>query len=336
MSAIPFVTLDDPQLRRASIRSSPLIRRVVADNPSKFTYLGTGTYIVGDPAAVDVAVIDPGPLLDAPPRRAARRARRASGHGDPRHPLPRRPLAARGAGCASRPARRRSRFGPHATVDDDLDDDADARRATSPTPADADGARSGRGRRRTDRGVDRPRRSSPTCASPTATSPPPVRRWTMRGRAHARATPRTTCASRSTSRARCSPATTSWAGAPPSSRRPTATCAPTSTRCARSQGRADRDLLADPRRAGHRHRGRSSTRSSSTASTARRRCSPPCAAGSTRIPAIVAVLYADVRDELHKPAARSVLAHLVKLVDDGAVAVEGGGRPRLRSVFAPA
>lgn len=41
---------------------SPLIRRVVARNPGPFTYLGTGTYIVGQGA---VAVIDPGPLLDA-------------------------------------------------------------------------------------------------------------------------------------------------------------------------------------------------------------------------------------------------------------------------------
>jgi glyoxylase-like metal-dependent hydrolase (beta-lactamase superfamily II) len=37
---------------------SPLIRRVVADNPGPFTYLGTGTYIVG---RGEVAVIDPGP-----------------------------------------------------------------------------------------------------------------------------------------------------------------------------------------------------------------------------------------------------------------------------------
>lgn len=37
---------------------SPLIRRVVANNPSPFTYLGTGTYIVGHE---EVAVIDPGP-----------------------------------------------------------------------------------------------------------------------------------------------------------------------------------------------------------------------------------------------------------------------------------
>lgn len=46
----------------ASEEVSPLIRRVVADNPSAFTYKGTGTYIVG---RGKVAVIDPGPLLDA-------------------------------------------------------------------------------------------------------------------------------------------------------------------------------------------------------------------------------------------------------------------------------
>jgi glyoxylase-like metal-dependent hydrolase (beta-lactamase superfamily II) len=40
---------------------SPLIRRVVANNPGPFTYLGTGTYIVGQG---EVAVIDPGPALD--------------------------------------------------------------------------------------------------------------------------------------------------------------------------------------------------------------------------------------------------------------------------------
>jgi glyoxylase-like metal-dependent hydrolase (beta-lactamase superfamily II) len=41
---------------------SPLIRRVVANNPGPFTYLGTGTYIVGRGA---VAVIDPGPADQA-------------------------------------------------------------------------------------------------------------------------------------------------------------------------------------------------------------------------------------------------------------------------------
>jgi glyoxylase-like metal-dependent hydrolase (beta-lactamase superfamily II) len=41
---------------------SPLIRRVVAENPSKFTYRGTGTYLIGRGR---VAVIDPGPALDS-------------------------------------------------------------------------------------------------------------------------------------------------------------------------------------------------------------------------------------------------------------------------------
>src|SRR3954447_11290183 len=58
---IPFVRDLDIAYGRVD-QVSPLVRRVVAENPSKFTYLGTGTYIVG---RGDVAVIDPGPLLDA-------------------------------------------------------------------------------------------------------------------------------------------------------------------------------------------------------------------------------------------------------------------------------
>ena len=41
---------------------SPLVRRVVAENPGPFTFRGTGTYIVGHGS---VAVIDPGPPIDA-------------------------------------------------------------------------------------------------------------------------------------------------------------------------------------------------------------------------------------------------------------------------------
>jgi glyoxylase-like metal-dependent hydrolase (beta-lactamase superfamily II) len=39
---------------------APMIRRIVARNPSPFTFKGTGTYVVGNG---DVAVIDPGPDL---------------------------------------------------------------------------------------------------------------------------------------------------------------------------------------------------------------------------------------------------------------------------------
>ncbi len=41
---------------------TPLVRRVIAPNPSAFTFHGTGTYIIG---RGNVAVIDPGPLIDA-------------------------------------------------------------------------------------------------------------------------------------------------------------------------------------------------------------------------------------------------------------------------------
>ena len=56
---IPFVREIDIDYGRCDT-VSPLIRRVTANNPSAFSYLGTGTYIVGKGT---VAVIDPGPLL---------------------------------------------------------------------------------------------------------------------------------------------------------------------------------------------------------------------------------------------------------------------------------
>ena len=54
---IPYVREIDFEYGRCD-QVSPLIRRVIANNPSPFTYVGTGTYIVG---RGEVAVIDPGP-----------------------------------------------------------------------------------------------------------------------------------------------------------------------------------------------------------------------------------------------------------------------------------
>jgi len=58
---IPFVReFDFAWGRRDPV--SPLIQRVVANNPGPFTFTGTGTYIVGrDAPGAGVAVIDPGP-----------------------------------------------------------------------------------------------------------------------------------------------------------------------------------------------------------------------------------------------------------------------------------
>jgi glyoxylase-like metal-dependent hydrolase (beta-lactamase superfamily II) len=65
----PFVRDFDPEPGRVD-PVSPLVRRVLAPNPGRFTFRGTGTYLVGHG---EVAVIDPGPddpthvaaLLDA-------------------------------------------------------------------------------------------------------------------------------------------------------------------------------------------------------------------------------------------------------------------------------
>jgi len=62
---IPFVRTLDFAYGRCD-RVSPLIRRVIADNPGPFTFTGTGTYIIGRAAPGSaVAIIDPGPLDDA-------------------------------------------------------------------------------------------------------------------------------------------------------------------------------------------------------------------------------------------------------------------------------
>jgi glyoxylase-like metal-dependent hydrolase (beta-lactamase superfamily II) len=60
VSAIPFVTLDDPRYGQV-VQVAPNVRRVIANNPSKFTYHGTGTYLIG--SGDHVVVIDPGPDL---------------------------------------------------------------------------------------------------------------------------------------------------------------------------------------------------------------------------------------------------------------------------------
>lgn len=63
MAAIPFVKDISFEYGRAD-RLSPLVRRVICNNPGPFTYTGSGTYIVGRDAG-PLAVIDPGPANDA-------------------------------------------------------------------------------------------------------------------------------------------------------------------------------------------------------------------------------------------------------------------------------
>jgi len=46
-------------------RLTPRVRRLTAPNPGYMTGPGTNSYLVGDDAGGDIAVIDPGPLLDS-------------------------------------------------------------------------------------------------------------------------------------------------------------------------------------------------------------------------------------------------------------------------------
>ena len=62
MAAIPFVPRIDDAPHGVLESMSPLVQRVICPNPSKFTYRGTGTYIIGGDRCV---VIDPGPRIDA-------------------------------------------------------------------------------------------------------------------------------------------------------------------------------------------------------------------------------------------------------------------------------
>ena len=69
MSAPSFETLDDVEYGRGRADRRG-IRRVIAENPSKFTYRGTGTYIVGHG---DVLVVDPGRCSTRTATRSPRR-----------------------------------------------------------------------------------------------------------------------------------------------------------------------------------------------------------------------------------------------------------------------
>lgn len=59
--SIPFVRNYDFEYGRCD-QLSPMVQRVVADNPGPFTYTGTGVFIIG---GANVAVIDPGPTTPA-------------------------------------------------------------------------------------------------------------------------------------------------------------------------------------------------------------------------------------------------------------------------------
>ncbi len=305
MSAIPFVTLDEPRYGMA-VPVSPLIRRVIANNPSKYTYFGTGTYIVG---TGDVAVIDPGPQLDE-----HRDALAAALDGDRVRAIlithchsDHSPLAAWLREESGAPT---IAFGPHGRVElddqfDDPNDDAppaDDVKIEETTDTDfdpdvriADGEVAAMGSGWTLRAVYTPgHTSNHMCYSldeeRSLFTGDHVMGWSTTVVSPPDGDMRAYIDSLRKVMARDDVSLWPTHGAPVTSPKPFLE--------AFLDHRLEREaqVLAAVR------------------------------SGLSDIDAMVKTLYADVREELHKPAARSVLSHLIKLVDDGAVTVDGKGK----------
>ena len=339
MNPIPFVTLAEPRYGEM-VRVSPLVARIIAPNASKFTYHGTGTYVVG--AGTEVAVIDPGPLNDAhrDSLAAALVGRRVTAivvthcHAD--HS----PLAAWLAAETGAPT---VAFGPHPLLDDPDADDlvtAEPEHAGGEAP-DAAGPAAGAA---TDDGAA-PAAGAATVEESTDYAFEPVHRvvdgdiaasgpgWTLRAVHTPGHTSNHMCYALAEEDALFTgDHIMGWS---------TTVIAPPDgdmrayfASLHKVIGRHDGVLLpthgapiTEPGPFLDAFLAHRLDREAQVLGAVR--------GGETSIPAMVKVLYANVREELHKPAGRSVLAHLVKLVDDGLVAVDDTARPTLKAVYRP-
>jgi glyoxylase-like metal-dependent hydrolase (beta-lactamase superfamily II) len=312
VSAIPFVTLADPRYGEV-VQVAPLVRRVIANNPSKFTYHGTGTYIVGEGR---VAVIDPGPNDDA--HRDALTAALAGQevtailvthcHAD--HS----PLAAWMKEHTGAPT---VAHGPHPPRDEDIGEVPELATVSEDEPVKMEEA------------VDLAFTPDVRVADGEVAADGPG--WTLRAVFTPGHTSNHTCfAFEEQSALFTGDHIMGWSttviGPPDGDMRAYLD----SLRKVKERGDATfwpthGAPVTDPAPFIDAFIAHRLDREARVLAALR--------AGESRIGPIVKQLYADVREELHKPAARSVLAHLVKLIDDGAVAVEGGGPPRLDSTF---
>ncbi|MEZ5215735.1 MAG: MBL fold metallo-hydrolase [Ilumatobacteraceae bacterium] len=325
MSAIPFVPPIEVEYGRVD-QVSPLIRRIVARNPSKYTYLGTGTYVVG---RGEVAVIDPGPLLDehfeaimtalAGERVVAILVTHC--HSD-HSPLTARLAAATGAITYG--------YGPAPVYppppDDGLDDwpeDESAKDAADPEAEPAADAEE-----EPKEGVDHDFRPD-VCLNDGAVLSGPG--WTFEALHTPGHTSNHLCFALAEEQAIFTgDHVMGWS---------TSVITP-----------PDGDMaayLASLRRIQERgaqvlwptHGGPVTEPETFVAAYLEHRLEREAQVlalldqGIEEIPSMVAVLYTQVRPELHHAAGRSLLAHLCQLVDDGRATVVSGGAPRLRSRF---
>jgi glyoxylase-like metal-dependent hydrolase (beta-lactamase superfamily II) len=327
VDVVDFLTLERAEFEYGEPQwVAPLVRRVVAENPSKFTYHGTGTYLIGDGHG-DVVVIDPGPTLDSH-RDALAAALRGQTvravlvthcHAD-HSPL--------SAWLASESGASTFAFGPHGDDEWDIGDD--------PPGLDDDGGNGDAGtsaepviEESTDRDFvpDVAVRSGDVVASGPS--------WRMQALHTPGHTSNHTCFTLDDGSTR-----TLFTGDHVMGWSTTVVAPPD----------GDMDAYLDSLRSvAGRHddlaiptHGPPIPRPGTFVGALvdhrlqrERQVLDVVRGGTADIPTMVEVLYADVRRELHKPARRSVLAHLVKLAGDGVVAVDGGGRPRLDSSYRP-
>ncbi len=330
-----FVTLDDASFEYEEVGEvAPLVRRVIARNPSKFTSHGTGTYIVG--RGDSVVVIDPGPRLDSH-RDALHSALRGSTvqailvthcHAD--HS----PLAAWLAAESGAPT---FAFGPHPDDQWDIGDDPvelDVEDTGQPAP---DPDRPADAPVVVEESIDRAFRPDVTVRTGDVVASGRVGStdWAMTALHTPGHTSNHVCYDLDDGKTRMlftGDHVMGWSTtvvSPPDgdmtayldslrlvAARRDDVLVPTHGAPILQPQRFVDDLIA--------HR---LDREAQILAVVRD--------GVDTIAAIVQRLYADVRPELHKPAGRSVLAHLAKLVDDGLVTVASVGRPRLDSRFTP-
>jgi glyoxylase-like metal-dependent hydrolase (beta-lactamase superfamily II) len=342
MDDMQFLTLDDGDFSYATVETVvPNVRRVLAENPSKFTYRGTGTYIIGDG---DVVVIDPGPRLDSH-RDALAAALRGEvvrailvTHCHADHS----PLATWLAAESDAPTIAQ---GPHGDATWDLGHDPPE---LEPPAEESAGDEAGVGADAMNRvgvGGEAPtvvEESTDTDFAPDATCATgdivaTGRGWTMSAIHTPGHTSNHTCFALDDGTRR-----TLFTGDHVMGWSTTVVSPPDGDMAAYIEslrvvgGRHD-DLAIpthgppnpDPTTNIDALIAHRLDREVQVLEGVRR--------GLTTLPALVLDLYADVRQELHKPAARSVLAHLVKLVDDGTVAIDGPEEhPRLDGSFSAA
>lgn len=337
MSGPSFATLDPDSIEYGRVdQVSPTIRRVIAHNPSKYTYLGTGTYLVG---RGDVVVVDPGPALDshrdalaaALEGETVRAILVTHCHSD-HSPLARWMSAETGAPMFA--------VGPHPhpddddvdeddedDEDDDLDDDAGADNGDPDTgdgeparleePVDfefdpdvrvGDGELAVEGAGMVITAVHTPgHTSNHACFAYESPDEPGGVLFT-------------------------GDHVMGWSTTVVSP--PDGDMADYVESLRKVAGRSERTLW--PTHGPPRHDGGDYVAALVAHRLEReRQVLQAVRSGLDSIPSIVALLYADVRRELHRPARRSVFAHLAKLHAEGQVVVDGGTRPRLRSRYLP-